>query len=219
MKKETAVIFIHGTPGSADAFFDYLKDTILRDKFSLITFDRLGYGYSNYGKPELNIAMQARAIKSLAATYKNTIFVGHSYGGPIAVEALLQNNNANACLLIAPTLFPHKEKFYGVSKITSSKVGKLLVSDAIYVASEEKINHENALKMVVTNWKNIKKKIVYIHSKDDDIVPYQINYEYLKILFPNAQLDTITLEEGNHFLPWNNHELIREKLLELGNTE
>jgi pimeloyl-ACP methyl ester carboxylesterase len=63
------------------------------------------------------------------------------------------------------------------------------------------------------------KSSIYIHSTDDRIVPYKLNSDYLTKAFSHTDLDTITLQKGNHFLPWNNHQLIREKLLELGNTQ
>ena len=219
LQDKTAVVFIHGTPGSADAFYEYMKDTSLRKKFTLISLDRIGYGFSNYGQPETSIQKQAEGLQKIITKYKNIIVVGHSYGGPIAVEVLYQNKNVQSCLLIAPTLFPHKEKFYGISKIITSRIGRLMFSKALYVASEEKVNHEASLNECKSRWHNIKKKITYIHSTDDKLVPYQLNYDYLSQAFPHAYLDTLTLQEGNHFLPWNNHQLIRHKLLELGNTQ
>ncbi len=216
---KTAIVFIHGTPGSADAYYEYLQDTILTSKFTVITLDRLGYGYSQYGQPEVDISKQAESIKKIIEPYKNVIAVGHSYGGAIAAELTYQSENVSTGVLLAPAMFPHKEKFYGGAKLGQSKVGKLFVSKAIYVASVEKINHENSLKGVESHWKEIKKHILYIHSTDDKIVPYQVNFDYIQQAFPSSKLDTITLHEGNHFLPWNHHELVRSKLLELGNTQ
>ena len=36
------VLLVHGSPGSADAFLDYLADTVLSKKARLVTIDRPG---------------------------------------------------------------------------------------------------------------------------------------------------------------------------------
>ena len=44
------LFFIHGSPGSWDAFKTYLKDEDLRANFRLISIDRPGFGQSGYGR-------------------------------------------------------------------------------------------------------------------------------------------------------------------------
>ncbi|MFK7900144.1 MAG: alpha/beta fold hydrolase [Cyclobacteriaceae bacterium] len=46
------ILFLHGAPGSSNAFDTYLQDSVLLSKATLVSVDRLGYGYSNYGKAE-----------------------------------------------------------------------------------------------------------------------------------------------------------------------
>ena len=43
------IFFVHGTPGSWDAFEKYLKDKELLHKFRLVSIDRPGFGYSDFG--------------------------------------------------------------------------------------------------------------------------------------------------------------------------
>src|SRR5450432_660270 len=55
------IVFVHGTPGSWDAFEQYLGDKDLLQKFRMISIDRPGFGYSDFGKP-LNLAQQSIVI-------------------------------------------------------------------------------------------------------------------------------------------------------------
>src|SRR5665213_2489809 len=43
------IVFVHGSPGSWDAFSPYLQDSTLRTRFRMISIDRPGFGYSDYG--------------------------------------------------------------------------------------------------------------------------------------------------------------------------
>src|SRR5687768_14810555 len=45
-------LFIHGSPGSLSAFIEFLADSILLQKALLISTDRPGFGYSNFGNAE-----------------------------------------------------------------------------------------------------------------------------------------------------------------------
>ncbi len=46
------IVFIHGTPGSWDAFAGYMQDSSLLTQYRMISIDRPGSGYSDFGKPE-----------------------------------------------------------------------------------------------------------------------------------------------------------------------
>src|ERR1700758_4782917 len=43
------IVFVHGSPGGWNDFKYYLKDNTLRKKFRLVSIDRPGFGYSDYG--------------------------------------------------------------------------------------------------------------------------------------------------------------------------
>jgi pimeloyl-ACP methyl ester carboxylesterase len=211
---DLAVLFIHGTPGSADAFFDYLADSSLLSKATLISYDRPGYGYSDYGNPMTSIKDQAGAILTTISSYKKVFVVGHSYGGPIAAYLAINSKNINGVVLIAPAMYPHKEKYYGMAKLGKSSIGRMFSSKALYVASLEKIDHQSSLKEIENEWVDLNCKLVHIHSRDDKIVPFD-NVDYSKKMFTSAQVQLIELQEGNHFLPWNHYDLVKATIIEL----
>src|SRR5882757_1467746 len=45
-----SLVFIHGSPGSWINFRKYMWDTELLRKFRIISIDRPGFGYSDFGK-------------------------------------------------------------------------------------------------------------------------------------------------------------------------
>src|SRR5690606_2263176 len=103
-----AILFIHGAPGSGDAFYSYLKDSSLLKNAKLITYDRPGYGYSGFGKSMVKTSEQARIVKDIIDHYNlnNVVVVGHSYGGPIAAYTSLLSYRINGVLMLAPEIDP-----------------------------------------------------------------------------------------------------------------
>ena len=79
------LFFIHGAPGSSDNFDGYLTDSLLNQHANLISLDRLGYGYSEFGVAYPEIEEQA---ESLLPNYKNTTTLPSPlclWDGPTAV--------------------------------------------------------------------------------------------------------------------------------------
>src|SRR3954469_21859776 len=58
------LFFIHGSPGSWDAFEAYMKDSLLLQKFRMVSVDRPGFEYSDYGEPQ-HLDVQAIWISRL----------------------------------------------------------------------------------------------------------------------------------------------------------
>ena len=75
------LLFIHGTPGSWNAFMDYMQDKELFKQFRIISVDRPGFGYSVFGKP-MNIADQSVILNEWMQQIHNgkpIHLVGHSF--------------------------------------------------------------------------------------------------------------------------------------------
>src|SRR5688500_9430734 len=64
-KKKNAILFVHGSPGSLDAYLDYMYNDSLLSKADLISYDRPGYGHSDFGKSLTSLRGQARILRSL----------------------------------------------------------------------------------------------------------------------------------------------------------
>ena len=58
------VVFIHGSPGSLSAFIHFLADTSLLHRAELISTDRPGFGYSNFGNGVGSLHDQCEILKT-----------------------------------------------------------------------------------------------------------------------------------------------------------
>jgi pimeloyl-ACP methyl ester carboxylesterase len=58
------LFFVHGSPGSWDAYKQFLEDSDLLKKFRIVSIDRPGFGYSQFGDA-MNLENQSRIIYPL----------------------------------------------------------------------------------------------------------------------------------------------------------
>ncbi len=210
------IIFIHGAPGSAGNYFRYLKDPVLGEKANLITVDRLGYGYSDYGNAETSIEKQAKSIFAIAEKHelKNLILVGWSYGVPIAAKMAYKFSEVKHSVLVAGAVSPENEKFFGIAKMATWKLTKWLVPKPLKIANYEKITHIEELTKMLDNWSQIQSPMTYYHGTKDKIVPYE-NMNFMKSKIPENILKTVVLEDMNHFILSKKYEVIQKELLEI----
>lgn len=89
------LFFVHGSPGSWDAYKEYLKDTLLLQKYRMIAIDRPGFGYSNFSNAE-DLQTQAERITLFLKSIDNKkpiTLIGHSMGGQLLPKWQLLNQN------------------------------------------------------------------------------------------------------------------------------
>jgi len=208
------LLFIHGAPGSSDNFYRYLKDNELAKKANLITLDRLGYGYSDYGNSETSIEVQAESIYTIIQKHelKNVIVIGWSYGVPIAAKMAYNYSEIKHSILIAGAISPNDEKFFALAKPLQWKLTKWMFSKAMRVSNDEKITHVAELEKMQDNWQHIKTPILYYHGTKDWIVPYK-NLAFIKEKVTDSLLTAKTIQKGNHFIIFKNFEMIKKDIL------
>jgi pimeloyl-ACP methyl ester carboxylesterase len=106
------LFFVHGSPGSWDAFSVYMKDKDLLAKYRMISIDRPGFGYSQFGDAK-NMQEQSQIISPLLDYINNKkpiYIIGHSLGGPLAVKLAADNPNTFAgIILLAASVSPAAE--------------------------------------------------------------------------------------------------------------
>lgn len=213
------IIFVHGAPGGADNYYDYLKEQELIDSFNLITIDRLGYGGSNRGEAEPSIEKQAESIypilDELVTKGQPILLVGHSYGGPIIAKVAMERPaDIHGLLFLAPGIDPSNEKFEWAGKLGCSVPTKWLTPKDLETAAVEKTNHVEELKKIEEDWKKITAKVIYAHGDSDGIVPFD-NYYFAEEKLAHVDPNMITLHGGNHFIPFQEQEQVKEWLFEL----
>ncbi len=210
----TAILFVHGAPGSSDSFYGFLADSSLQQKAHLIAIDRLGYGFSSYGKPEINIHRQAaplqHVMEQIAA--KDWIIVSHSYGCPIAgMLAISSNKKVKANIMLCPVIDPSEEIIFFFSPWPTAPVIKHVFSKSFQVSSFEKMSHIEELKRIEHLWPQTKVPTIVMHGEKDWIAPVA-NANYLKQFIDEEHLDVRTYSEMSHFIPWDQAEMVVDEL-------
>lgn len=217
LENNDLIIFIHGAPGSSQDYYHFLEDSILLEKYKMISLDRPGYGYSDFGKSEKSIIRQSelllQILKPEIEVSDQVIVIGHSFGGPIAGYFAANEKEINRTIMLAPAIDPDNEKIFWITYLAETPPFSWLTPRAWKVAAEEKLSHSKALKDLEYIWEEINSTIIHIHGSKDILVPFE-TIEYLREKIDDKYLKIIELDDVNHFLPWTHTEYIRDLILE-----
>jgi pimeloyl-ACP methyl ester carboxylesterase len=208
------VVLVHGSPGSSDAFLDYLADTALSQVARLVALDRPGFGYtSGFGQPEPSLEVQASAIKSIVAQLaprQKVVLVGHSLGGPVIAKFAMDYPELTAGLvLVAGSIDPQQEEHPWWQKAVDVPPLKWLTPKALWVSNAEIIPLEKELEKMLPFWKDITCPVYVIHAVDDRLVPVA-NVDFArKMLVSSTDLQVELLPTGDHFILWSRSALVK----------
>lgn len=214
------LFFLHGSPGSWDAYKTYLSDINLQKKYRLIAIDRPGFGYSNFGEAE-DLETQANLILPFIQSKNNNqpiTLIGHSMGGPVIVKLATKNPKLFKNLVIlAGAIDPKAETSENWRPILISKPIRYLIPGAFRTSNDELWWLKDDLKIMKSQLNKITSNVVIIHGTEDSLVPYS-NVAFMKSEFINAKkIETISIEKADHFIPWTHYEIIKKSLLNLEN--
>ncbi len=216
------IIFVHGAPGSLDAFMDFLDDSTLRKRFRMISVDRPGYGHSGFGRPLTSLEEQAKALLPLVDLNENParpLLVGHSYGGPIVAKmAMLEPDKIGALQLVGAAVDPGHEKIFWINYILGWAPFHWILPHALYVANEEKLAHVAELKKMIPGWRRIRMPVTIIHGINDGLVPLANAYFAQKMLV-NARVTMKIYKNTGHLIPWLEPGDMEKELLKFPGSE
>jgi pimeloyl-ACP methyl ester carboxylesterase len=179
----------------------------------MISVDRPGYGYSEFGKAEISIEKQAAMLSPLLnklATSQKVILIGHSYGGPIAARLAADYPEIiGGLIMAAPLIDPENEKIFWFTNIAHTL--RWMLPTSFRVASHEKVNHADQLGLLMPYWEKIVAPTTIIHGEKDGLAPF-INVAFCRKVITNAPLKVVTRKDMNHFIPWENSNLVYEAI-------
>ncbi|MHA4812252.1 alpha/beta fold hydrolase [Flavitalea flava] len=212
------LFFIHGSPGSWDAFETYMKDRDLLTHFRLVSVDRPGFGHSDYGSPE-HLAQQSALISPLFTVLNNhrpAFLAGHSLGGPLVIKLAADNPGLFTSLVVlSGSIDPGEEKPERWRPVLYKTPLNYFVPGAIRPSNEELWYLKKDLKDLKKDFAKITCPVYFVHGAMDTWVPPG-NTEYGKKLLVNSPRVEITLIPGaNHFIPWTKFNEIKTVLLKL----
>ncbi|PMN87433.1 alpha/beta hydrolase [Enterovibrio norvegicus] len=200
------IIFIHGSPGSKEGYEDYLNDAALQS-YHLIAVDRPGFGASP--KPvQTSLKAQAESLMPiLVRSDKPTFLVGHSLGGPIALQAaLLYPDEIDGALLVAPALDPALESPKWYNYLADTILAHWILPNDMLLSNIEMMELESELeKLAEQDWEALSIPVVLVHGEEDDIADPG-NSLFGKRKLPSSTLKMI--EDEGHFVLWQNVPLL-----------
>lgn len=216
--KNPLLVFVHGSPGSWDAFKKYLTDSLLLKKYRMISVDRPGYGYSNYGEAS-GIEHQCRQITDLIRSLKPelpVVLAGHSLGGPIIVKMAADNPDMfKDIIVLSGSVDADAEGAEKWRYVIKHKPLRYFIPGAMRTSNDEIWMFKQGITTLQPVLKNITCDVVIIHGTKDPLVPYS-NVAYMQNEFINAKsVIVIPIKDANHFIPWEHFEVIRGALLGL----
>ena len=141
---------------------------------------------------------------------RNTILVGYSYGGPIALASI---NRYKKIILLAPAVYSKVEPMPWALNFYKWKISRWLLPEIWKSASKEKLSHKKDLQRFENNWDKNPSQIISIHGDEDWIAPIENSF-YLKEKFSLEQFELVTLNNAGHGLVWSNFDDIKKILLQ-----
>lgn len=219
--KKPPVIFVHGSPGSWEAWSRFLMDSELQKNFHLIAVDRPGFGGSEAGKTERSVEIQAADILEvlkLNKSGKSAIVVGHSYGGAvIARMAMDRPDLVSGLIFVASSVDPKLEKTRWYNVLFSWWPLRVWLDQPWRVSNEEIMALEPELQKI--DWSKVKAKVALVQGEEDWLVP-PANYLFLLKTFPTEQTPYKALvPKQGHFILWKKPEYIFQAIAALRSSQ
>ena len=212
------LFFVHGSPGSWDAFKIYMMDADLLQHFRIISIDRPGFGYSDFGIA-LHLDEQVILINKVIEKENNNKplhLVGHSIGGPVIVKlAQLYSDEISSLTILAGSISPKDEpKEYWRYLFLHTPL-HLLMPGAFRPSNDEIVYFKKDLYSLDTGYTTVKMPVTFIHGDADKFVTVK-NVDYgKKKLAENPNVKVIIIPGASHFIPWEHFDIIKNHLLTL----
>lgn len=206
------VIFVHGTPGNARGWADYLLG--VPPGCHYIALDRLGFGLSEPRHAVVSLKRQAQAVAQFLETVdgRKPVLVGHSSGAPVVMQTALDYpDRVGGLLLLAGAFDPDLEEANWLQPLGTFKPVSRLLPRSINNANQELLGLKGELLSQADRLQEISIPVSVVHGDKDPLVPIA-NLGYLERKLQNVSLDTLVLKDTDHFIPWNSKSYINTSL-------
>jgi pimeloyl-ACP methyl ester carboxylesterase len=210
------LLLVHGTPGSAASWADYLLQP--PPALEVLAIDRPGFGRSGPAFAVPQLAAQAAAVRALLpAPGRAVVLLGHSLGGPVVAQlaatlAVEDPQRPVTLVLLAASLDPAQESIHPLQWLGAWAPVRALLPRVLRNANAELMALQSELQVLTTLLPRITARVLIVHGTQDDLVPVA-NVPYIQARLSSARcVKTLLLPGRNHFLPWNAEAEVRDVL-------
>lgn len=206
------LILVHGTPGSAASWADYLVQPPAG--VEVVALDRPGFGQSGPTGAMPRLADQAAAVRALLpADGRPVVLLGHSLGGPVVAQLAAElPGRIRAIVLLAASLDPSLEQVHTMQHVGAWAPVSALLPRVLRNANTELMALKPELEALALALPRITAKVIIVHGTADELVPVA-NVPFMQARLTGARCVTTTLLQGrNHFLPWNSEADVRQAI-------
>jgi pimeloyl-ACP methyl ester carboxylesterase len=205
------LILIHGTPGAAVGWADFLADPPLG--VETVALDRPGFGASGPEGAVTALDGQADAVGALMPDDRPSILLGHSLGWPIAALAAARHpERVRVLILLAASLDPDLETIHPMQRLGNWAPMRTMLPRPIRNANAELLALKPQLEALRMELPLIRCPVLIVHGTRDDLVPFS-NTAYAAAMLTGAcRVETTVLEGADHFLPWNAVGAVRDAI-------
>jgi pimeloyl-ACP methyl ester carboxylesterase len=210
------VIFIHGSPGLAAMYGDYLR--VLAPQADAIAVDRLGYGASAGSGVVVSFEEQAAAIAPLLVEQDGQwpIVVGHSLGGPIAARLAADHpDRVGALVVVAGGLDAELEETRWYNEVGGWWVVRPFLADFIQTSNQEMFACRDQVELLDPLLDRIHCPVFVIHGTGDSLVPFETIGHSIERFGDNPYLFVMVLLGEGHGVTKLRSEEVRETVEEL----
>lgn len=214
-----SILMIHGSPSSMSIFDRIIRDSSLQSHARIVTFDRPGYGYSEFGNAMVSIDSQCFVVSNLIDSlipHNDFVIMAVSYGGPIACQmALRHKNRVKGLVLGAPALAPGLETTFDISYPMTWFPTKWIFPRMLRVASREKFAHKKELAKIEKSYSNINVPLIYIQGLNDGVV-HPNTAKYLQENFTQLPyLEINMIPNQKHFLSYPQKDKLVDAMIRM----
>ena len=118
-------------------------------------------------------------------------------------------------IMLAPALDPTLEPYEDWFRVPMCwPIIGFLAAKIFRISNEELIFLDEELELMLPLWKGIRIPTTVIQGGKDNLV-HPANASFADSVLVNAPKRILLLENQNHFLPWNEAELIRQEILRM----
>ena len=204
------IVYVHGSPGSAGAWDRYLIDPVLG--LESVSLDRPGFGQTEPEEPQAALSVQSSAIEPFLEPMGGIkpVLVGHSIGGPVVVRAAVDYpDRVGAIIVVAGSIDPDQERMRWFNDLASAPIIRSIIPRSLYHSNEEIVPLEAELEVMKPLLDELECPVYIIHGTEDSLVPYA-NVAYMQTMFGDRIALMDIIENGDHFLPWEEEERVRD---------